>query len=256
MRLDYPSAGQAYVGMKLPPTRMDLGDQYVLAVHIDPKNHLKRRIRTTQGEWEFAWDQLLMFPRRQDGSVIDWRRVTDRVPQPVDIVVGDTLASPEPFPDVEDDDAGKLAKSLWWAGHQVVTKMFHDAAFNHVAIRTYQDINYQTRTWRFHITEGVVFPRFEVRRPNGKSEFVDRTKQYGPYTDVKTGNTHMFFVHPFGRGRWPSHISKFSWKQGFHPDPYFSRPPSSKKDWDQLILARGGDAHPNDPNQYDRARET
>jgi hypothetical protein len=246
MPMKFPPASQAYTGMKLPPSQFPLMSQTVKWQDVDPEDPEFRIVHTDQGSWRFRWDQMMVFPRRPDGSTKDWRN--EKIfPTVRDVVVGDIFACVDPKPDVNDE---KMMK-VWNARYQQVTRMYHAARYEFVRVQTFESAMYTTRTWNFHVTELIVFPRVETSLESNKRETIDRSKRYGPYVDKQVGNTYMFLVHPTGRGRWPGNLAPFRFVQQEADDVIVSRPPTCMKGgWDQFILLSEGEPHPNDPYKY------
>ena len=90
MKIPTLLAYQAEAGAVLPKQN-PFGTTHRIVEVTFPDDSTDVRIKTTHGEWDFGLEDPLVFPRRQDGSTIDWTAQEDEYPTPLEVRVGDLL---------------------------------------------------------------------------------------------------------------------------------------------------------------------
>ena len=169
-----------------------------------------------------TFDDPVMFPRRPDGSTIDWRR-SDTPPTVHDLAYGDML--PDYFTG--------LATDKWWMRVMSVTPPARSP--HNLAVVTCQLPSDEFARFVFAQTEPVVFPRElydDTPMTRGRVHKTGNPEWFGPYRHRMTGARFMFTEHPFGRGRWPASIKPFDPQAEPLPNDECHRMRYPKSDWD------------------------
>lgn len=188
---------------------------------------------TVQGTWIVRPGERLIFPRRTNGEVIDWKIP---LPPAMEIYPGDTL--PHFSPEKEDEHGRIMVDSIQSAKQ-------YDKKF--VYINTHTMFTHTHFRWLVHLDQEFQF------NPSLADMNRDRTKKYGPYVLLEDERVvYWLLVHPSGRGRWPSGIPAF--EKIREPGVYVTRPPNYPtkvlNQWELLAYRGPGlntDRHPNDP---------
>lgn len=230
------------------------------------------QITTNQGSWEFLPSEVVVFPRRPDGAVADWRRASEK-PRITDLAVGDYLE--EPVPEDQRLPDRRLDAAKWDRAPEIMREQFDAEWLQHgqrvvaitrapndpdsLALTTKSPVH-GTRRWVIGKSETISFPRQKSDESEPKSSEIRRLRGYGPYR--QPDGFHAFVIdHPNGRGRWPKWIS--------HPiqiarDVLICKPPGKGEAWPQFLgyeitfehegetrrgIAHGTryDRHPQDP---------
>jgi len=189
------------------------------------------RIVTNAGQWDAHPDVAFDFPRRHDGSTVDWfERGED--PYPTDLAVGDTLRPVQDPPwETGDETIAQILKTAkvssfdqlpgylqdsirdrWRASAQEVTAIWAPSIdAMEWWVMCYDKVSRARRQYLCHVAVPLTFPR-EVksyRRTIGKEDV--ELVYYGPYiyeeyglTDEGLDGCYLFATHPYGRGRWPA----------------------------------------------------
>lgn len=152
-----------------------------------------------------SWAEQVIFPRRPDGSTIDWR-LSDRAPFAWEVYPGDKLRNAlEPELPIE-----LTEPQLVTAIHTLVRQ----AEFDIYDIHTTCASDPGNHRYRFTQNELVTWPREEVQGLDGRRATKSGVLQWhGPYVRSDTGAVFYLAEHPTGRGRWPSY-------QGHPIQPY------------------------------------
>lgn len=244
-----PLAAQAVPGLELDPYRPGFPRQVIVTAEWD--NDVVT-VTTEHGTWKFdRWD-FMTFPRRPDGSVKNWNNESGP-PRPFDLCVMDILPPADIPPDFHNvpEHERERVKKLWRdQASQIVTGIWTGGSIDHAVIKTFTPIDRQLRMWHFGMNEPVMFPRANVMIRHE----VDRNREtYGPYLrKIDPDIIVEFYVHPSGRGRWPSAYREF-WLPN-EPGTYKMRPPILIPDWKRFVLAEKGHPHPNDPKLRKKAK--
>ena len=253
-------ARAAVVGM---PLRQQLLDIRVVAPEhkllskelINPSynpNNDRYKITTTQGEWEFGWNELVTFPRRPDGSARDWRGHTPP-PLPLDLAVGDLLDTTTGPYEYRETWTPELNAKMYADAYQRVSAVTRVITRPHVVGVTTHSPYDGLRSWTFSLDEPVVFPRQQWlaaggHRYTGYERLNPQLVGYGPYlyTDHTTADEYLIFyvTHPAGGGRWPAYLKHMI---NIGSGTYLSRPPIKGQEWPPFVGERWG-RHPRDPD--------
>lgn len=221
MKIPTLLAYQAEAGAVLPKQN-PFGTTHRIVEVTFPDDSTDVRIKTTHGEWDFGLEDPLVFPRRQDGSTIDWTAQEDEYPTPLEVRVGDLLrpestSMPNPHRSGVmslSEQSRTFALRNWRLQCRRVTAITahpNSLELIDVIMAVGQDI----RRYTFHKAERIGMQRtatidrartaaMSYARATSKSS---RPPTFGPYQRDDTEELVMIAVHPTGRGRWPREIT-------------------------------------------------
>lgn len=203
-------------------------------------------VKTNFGEWPFARDEPILFPRRPDGSRIDWTQ-RDNLPHVRELCPGDIVGPGKPSPEIkrllEMSGVETMDELKGHPNEEFIRKLHADESLVVRRISQYLKTDFWEVTCvplkvsvgqkerRFKCAPAQLFdpanhvPPKTVKEPR-KTEYT----QHGPYVDRVTGRVLFFAVHPTGRGRWASWLERpfpgLPDDGKIHP----SRPPSNASD--------------------------
>jgi hypothetical protein len=245
-----PLARNAEVGMPVRRHRLvelPIEQHVITRIYAAPGERYE--ITTTEGTWTFDPDELVTFPRRPDGSILDWRNY-EPAPYPAQLAIGDLLnpiTGPIPIegpPDMTAEEY-QLHRRNKTQHVQVITR---SAVNPGIVVITTSSTYDKTRRWVFGWDEQVIFPHERRDRPTGYDPYAIRLEGYGPYlyVDPTTQDEYLYFLvtHPTGRGKWPAALAQpMQIGQGV----YLAKPPAKGKDWPTYVGTGRMQRHPKDP---------
>jgi hypothetical protein len=224
-------------------------------------------LKTIQAIHRFRWDEKVIFPRRPDGSTINWFQGRKVAPTPEDIAVGDIL--PPNLPSAEElRRSNPFMASTWDQHFQIVTRLYRSRTEGMYVLKTHaphhmnpnHDLGHPMRfTYNVFAGRPVTFPREQYDERNIRS---GNPEVFGPYewcarSDGTPGAYRdaelWLYVHPSGRGRWPAKFPPFVPPMAGMRGEFKMRPPSSHEDWMRLTYrGESGKRHPTDRSKQGR----
>ena len=180
------------------------------------------------------WGGEVVFPRRPDGSTVDWR-LADEPPLTTDVYPGDLL---------QNADLPEGVPPMALTPQQVVSLRCLPKDFA-PGMRVY-DLSTKTpgfrgiRRYRSAATERVTWPREEVQGLSRRRKGPGKLEWFGPYVHEDSGAIFYFSRHPTGRGRWPSGVDEY------RPNAHYERGREYRLrfptwDWDPALIPQAAD---------------
>lgn len=263
-RSETPMAVSASPGTILRKQHLTQAASHVLISTSPHPDGVHVIVTTNSGTWTFRPDELLDFPRRPDGSTVDWSLPDVRPPMAAELHVGDLLPPPDgstrPTATVIAEDATDSQRATiemldrnllnhWEATRQrVVSITSHPQTIQILQVNTRFVESRGMLRWRILRDERVEFPRsastsLTAARKKVRPKTFDELQLtgHGPYMDRRSPNDIVMLVdHPTGRGRWPSQLMTGDWYLELtdHLRLVFLRPPGPKTpyDWKDLTF--------------------
>lgn len=242
----------------------------------------KIRIRMTDGTLhDFAHNEIVDFPRREDGTIKRWTSP----PYAYELCIGDWLPPLEPKPTLEAllEEHRQTREKVEAAGLEYSTPeptSYHLAQLTDVWQKSFVVVE-KVRRWtradeadphlmltvRNHFTEEVtrfivraswkidlrVIPRYTDAPTNEVSSVVQNGHTVsGVYKHLPTETYYRFYDRGAKKpGRWPKTFPEFQIQFDESPDgkPWVMRPPTNIHQWRELTPLPGETRHSNDPNR-------
>lgn len=173
------------------------------------------------------WDEVVVLPRR-DGPPKNW---TDGPPpKSNEVYPGDIL----PTEGGATQPADELQRVI-----DISIKTEGAARFPFVYIRTTNPGWESAKTtvlYKFAFGQPVVFPHPRTNLTNRTKQPIGELVFFGPYQHRITGARFEFARHPFGRGRWPSHVAVYDPQLPALPNDAAHRCRFPQFDWDPDLV--------------------
>lgn len=202
-------------------------------------------IKTNQGEWSFFPGERVAFPRRPDGSTVDWRRA-EKPPMLREVHVGDLLPEKGPahewMPDPQQDarweavpqEKRDYLENEWRArGQEVMAITPAPKSDGHVFVITTRSLVHRNGRYFVRDDQPIRFPRGLPTTADQVAAPLKRPLEgWGPY--LLNGRYAFLIGHPHGAGRWPA-WTKYPTRIG--SEVYVCKPPGKTAPWPELVGA-------------------